>query len=472
MQLNQRFNTITIVVFGIISSMLLYGFSFSPYGGFPKLIAVISSFVIFFLLWEIILNREIKVLFILPFITLNWLYFQSPFLLKDRTYYYNRIISEEYVDEIAIYCCISIYLIFIGYKFFFNGLHKSISSERLRFRTDVLVNVVYLFVFLGFIFRVGQEVSPQLVANLSNLIQLLPYSSTIAFGFYLLILLKAKKRWKVSTFDIIVILFLLSDFLIRLSTTLFSEVLILFAGPLLVYFREKGKLPLLTIALSLLVLIPLYQTRKYFRLESDEVKEFSGGELSKGKFLMEKAYMLGDEKDFQKLQEQSEDFNRFENLSFISHVVLQHKKRIKPFLYGETFYWLPLVPIPRIIFPSKPRNVMSREVATAYGLRGKNSIASINFPMLVEAYINFDFKGMLIMALFFGMAYKWFAMKFGFGIGDVNLIIIINSIKQFTHAEGNITLVFGALIQVFLFWAVIIWFFKLNEKNTKLFYIE
>lgn len=472
MELNQRFNNITIVVFGIISSIILYGFSYSPYGGFPKLIAVVSSFIIFYLSWEIILNRKISVLYILPFITLNWLYFQSPFLLKDRTYYYNRIISEEYVDEIAIYCGIAIYLIFIGYKFFFNRDNKSISSKKLRFKPDVLVSVVYLFTFLGIIYRLGQQFSPKLIANLSNLIQLLPYSSTIVFGFYLLILLNSKKVWKPATLDIFVILFLLSDFLIRLSTTLFSEVAILFAGPLLVYFREKEKLPIFSIMVALLVLVPVYQTRKYFRLHSDEVKEFSGSEVSKGRLLLKNAYTLENRKEYQELQEEGEDFNRFENLSFISHVVLQHKKRIKPFLYGETFYWLPLVPIPRILYPSKPRNVMSTDVATSYGLRGKISIASINFPMLVEGYINFDFKGMLVMALLFGIAYKWFAMKFGFGIGDINLIIIINSIKQFTHAEGNITLVFGALIQVFLFWSVVIWFFKLNEKNTKLFYIE
>jgi len=32
--------------------------------------------------------------------------------------------------------------------------------------------------------------------------------------------------------------------------------------------------------------------------------------------------------------------------------------------------------------------------------------------------------------------------------------------------------VFGALIQVFLFWTVIVWFLKLNENNKKLFDVE
>lgn len=470
-QMNKVNNT-NIVIYSVISSFFLYVLSFAPYGGIPKIVATLSSFIVFFLLWDFILNRRLSMLYILPFITLNWLYFQSPFILKEKTEYYNRIIKDEYVDEIAIYCGISVYLIFLGYRFFFNGIHKSLTSKSLRFKDDVLVKVIYLFVVLGVMFRFGQSFSPQLISKLSNLIQLLPYSATIVFGFYLLMIFRRKEKKQIAFLDILVILFLSSDFLIRLSTTLFSEVVSLFYGPVLVYVTGKRKLPVIPIAVALLILLPLYQTRKYFRLHWEDVKEFKGSELSKGKLLMENAYTLDDQRDYQELQERGKDFNRFENLSFISHVVLQHKKGLKPFLYGETFYWLPLVPIPRILYPSKPKNVMSSDLATSYGLRGTLSIASINFPMLVEGYINYGFKGMMFMALLFGIAYKWFTVKFGFGLGDVNLIIIINSIKQFTHAEGNITLVFGALIQVFLFWAVIAWFFKLNNKNKKLFDVE
>jgi hypothetical protein len=406
---------------------------------------------------------------------MNWLYFLSPFILKDKTTYYNRIIKEIYIDEIAIYCGISVVLINAGYFLFFNRTIQPLSSIKLRFKDDILKRLIYIFIISGLIFRGGERVFPAIVNALSNLIQILPYSPTIVFGFYLLYLYRTRTRPSPTFFHISVFSFLFLEFLIRLSTTLFSEIIILFAGVLLVYFREKGKIPILAMGLSLLVLYPLYQTRKYFRVYSDEAINFEGSRLEKGELLLNNAYSLGEQKDaqkdYQKLQKAAEDFNRFENLSFISHVVLQHKKGIKPFLNGETFYWLPLVPIPRVLYPSKPQNLMSTEVATQYGLRGKISTASINFPMLVEGYINYDFSGMLFMAFLFGLAYKWFVMKFGMGLGDVNLLIIINSIKQFTHAEGNITLVFGALIQVFLFWLVIVWFFKL-DANNKLFYEE
>jgi len=468
-----RYNDGTLYVYGLVSSIILGFISYSPYGLFPKLLAIGSSILAFTLLWDVLLNKNMKSLYILPFITLNWLYFQSPFLLREKTYYYNRIIQEEYIDEIAIYCCLSIICMFLGYVYFLNKRTNPLTSSRLRFKKEVIKNVVYFFIFLSVVFRVGEVISPNLISALSNLIQLLPYSSTIAFGFYVMIVLNRKRTFELSVLDIIVLIFIGSEFLIRLSTTLFSEVAILFAGPLLVYWREKGKLPIVQIMIALLVMIPLYETRKYFRLHSEEVKDFSGGDLSKGRLVLENAYELKNQKDFNALQQQqqSEAFNRFENLSFISHVVLMHKKGIKPFLNGETFYWLPLVPVPRVIFPAKPKNVMSTDVATEYGLRGEVSIASINFPMLVEGYINFGFKGMVLMSLLFGIAYKWFASKFGFGVGDLNLIIVMNSVKQFTHAEGNITLVFGALIQVYLFWYVVVWFFKLNENN-KLFYVE
>ena len=472
MEREQRYKSTSSVVFGCISGLLLFFFSYEPYGFMPKVLAALSSVLIFILIWDLVLNRNIKSLYLFPFITLNWIYFQSPFLLKEKTYYYNRTIREEYINEIAVYCCISIYLIYIAYNFFLNRRFGTLTSLKLRFKDDVLIKVIYVFIILGVMYRVGTVLTPQIISSLSKLIQLLPYSSTIVFGLYILGNFRRQEKWYFSVFDAIVMLFLLSEFLLRLSTTLFSEVAILFSGPLIVYFSEKRKVPIIPIIVSLIILIPLYQTRKYFRLHSTEVQEFSGDEIAKGRVILENAYSLDEQQDYQDLVKRVDDINRFENLSFISHVVLMHKSGIKPFLHGETFYWLPLVPIPRIVFPSKPKNVMSTEVATEYGLRGEVSIASINFPMLVEAYINFGFKGMALMSFLFGIAYKWFATKFGFGIGDLNLIIIINSIKQFTHAEGNITLVFGALIQVFLFWTVIVWFLKLNENNKKLFDVE
>ncbi|MDB4060484.1 hypothetical protein N9515_00825 [Vicingaceae bacterium] len=391
-------------------------------------------------------------------------------MLNEKTEYFLRTIKEEYISEISIYCFFSIILIFSGYTFFYNYSVKPLSSRESKFSNSQLRNLTILFIIIGILYRIGEKFSPDLVAQLSNLIQILFFAPSIVLALYTLYLLRAKSKFKIDLYHLFVILFIAFEFLLRLSTTLMVQVFILFFGGLLAYFSERKKLPMISIIIASLILMPLYQARKYFRVVR-EVETFGSSELAIGSQILKQTLSSNSGFD-NKLSDFSEtaynkEHNRFENLSYISHVVLQHKRGSKSFLLGETFYWLPLVPIPRIIFPAKPVNDMSTGMATNYGVRGEFSNASINFPMLIEGYINFGFNGMLIMAFIFGLSMKWFVMKFGAGIGDLNLIIIINSMKHFVHAEGNITLVFGALIQIYLFWWVLINVFKVGVTRER-----
>lgn len=413
---------------------------------------------------RLILERRMQNIFLLPFIGLNWVYFQSPFLLKYKTEYFLRIIDEKYIDEISVYTSLSIVLIYIGYFGFYNHV-KPMSSTKIKFNEAQNKKLIYFFIFLGVLYRIGTTVAPGIVATLSNIIQILFYAPSIVFALYALYLLRYKFKGGINLMHVMALAFILFEFLIRLSTTLIANVGIIFLGVLLVYYREKRRIPIAYVLIAVFILFPIYNSRKYFRYITEK-QNVELSQVDMGRNLLQKSYDEETQQEVQKFYSRENTFNkehnRFENLSFISHVVLQHKLDLKPFLYGETFYWLPLVPIPRILFPAKPQNLLSTELATSYGLRGIESSASINFPMLVEAYINFDFEGMLILSLCFGIFLKWFSAKFGFGLGDINLLIILNSLKQFTHAEGNITLVFGAFIQVFLFWWVLLHVFNLK----------
>ena len=452
-------------VIALLATIVLHFFSFSPYGASPHNLAIFSAFFVFLTLFRLILEKRMRNIFLLPFIGLNWIYFQSPFLLENKTEYFLRIIDEKYIDEISIFSSFSIALIYIGYYSFFNTV-KPLSSSKVRFNESQNKKLIYFFILLGVLYRLGTTVAPGAVAKLSNIIQLFFYAPTIVFALYTLYLLRYRFKGGMSALHIISIGYVLFEFLIRLSTTLIANVGIIFLGVLLVYFREKRKIPIVYVLIILFILYPIYNSRKYFRYIAEK-QNVELSDVDMGRNLLEKSYDTETQHEVEKFYSRENTFNkehnRFENLSFISHVVLQHKLKIKPFLYGQTFYWLPLVPIPRIIFPGKPENLLSTDLATSYGLRGIDSSASINFPMIVEAYINFDFQGMLVLSLLFGIALKWFTAKFGYGIGDVNLLIILNSMKQFTHAEGNITLVFGAFIQVYLFWWVVLNIFNFKK---------
>lgn len=451
----------------VIAAFTLHFLSFSPYGELPHYLAICSSLVVFYTIFSMVLKRELENIFLLTFLILNWTYFLSPYLLENKTSYFMRIIKEEYISEISLFSAFSIVLIYVGYKFTFNDGIKPLSSAKIQFKPNILKKLTFYFIAAGSFYRIGLMVSPFLFLQLSNIVQVLFYAPTITITLYVLYLLRTKSYPQISFFHIVTIGYIGAEFLIRLSSTLFASVLILFVGAVFVYFREKKKIPVTLLLVASILLIPLYQTRKYFRLNKEKGTP-SYAQISKGTGYIKDILDDNIQDEVEELNNKKNRFNkghnRFENLSFISHVVLQHKLDVKPFLFGTTFYWLPIVPIPRIIFPWKPENIMSTEVATSYGLRGIVSKASINFPMLVEAYINFGFYGMLIMSFLFGATFKWFAMKFGLGLGDLNLIIVINAFKQFMHAEGNITLVFGALIQVYIFWRIIIWYFKVNER--------
>ena len=466
------------IILSFFCSTIVYFLGYEPYGNAPQLLAAISSLVVFYTFFEIVFSKNMKFIYLGVFLTLNWVYFQSPFLLEEKTYYFTRTIDEADIPEISIYCCFSIFLIYIGYHFFFNRI-SALSSPELKFEESTFVKLILVFLAFGLFDSLGSRLFPSIMGPLSNLVQVFFYSYTIAFGLYTILLLRTKTKFIFSFFNILVISLFLLEFVLRISSTMFVRTSFLFIGIFMAYFYETRRIPVVFLIVSLVILIPFYQARTYFRI-LDRVQEESfaskghSSNLERGQDFISKIYSSEGDEVLDKLEQsqakrQKFQSNRFENLSFIGHVVYVHKIGMKDFLYGETFYWLPFTPIPRIIWKNKPLNLMSSTFASEYGLRGKESgSTSINFPMLVEAYVNFGYPGMLFMAFFFGVLLKWFAMKFGIGIGDLNLIIMLNAVKQFTHAEGNITLVFGALLQVFIFWFVLLKIFRINKSITTL----
>ena len=462
------------LILSIVTSILVYFFGYQPYGFIPAVLASFSLSFVCFVFLEVILNKSIKFIYLGIFIGLNWIYFQSPFLLKEKTYYYTRTIDEMDIPDIALYSCLSIVLIFIGYTFFFNRV-SALTSKKLKLKDSTLVELILIFLGLGLFDSLGTQFFSSTMDALSNVVQVFFYSYTIAFGLYTLLLLRTKTKFVFTPFNLLVITLFLLEFVIRVSSTMFVRTAFLFIGIFMAYFYERRKLPLAALIISLMILVPFYQSRKYFRqlkrINAESISENSQKYVFyRGQDYIKKIYTSEGEAALEQFDQSIQrrakyQSNRLENLSFIAHVVHLHNIGMKEFLYGETFYWLPFTPIPRIIWKNKPMNLMSSTFATEYGLRGEGAgETSINFPMLVEAYVNFGYTGMLVLAFFFGAAIKWFAMKFGLGLGDINLIIMLNAIKQFTHAEGNITLVFGALLQVLIFWFVLLWILGVNKR--------
>lgn len=75
------------------------------------------------------------------------------------------------------------------------------------------------------------------------------------------------------------------------------------------------------------------------------------------------------------------------------------------FLWGESYLSIPVAPIPRAIWPSKPEAGGKLNAAYIFG----NPLSGIPPGNIGEAYWNFHVPGVIIVMLLFGVVLKWFA---------------------------------------------------------------
>ena len=294
-----------IIGLSILSCIILHFISYSPYGETPHYLSIFSSFFVFLTIYPIVIDKRIVNIYITPFITLNWIYFQSPFILEEKTHYYTRVILDEYIPDISFYTALAIPLIYIGYFYFFKAV-QPITSKEFKFSNDNLRKLTLFFVGLSILHRLGLSFAPDLTNSLSNIIQLLFYSPTIALALYGLYILRTKSIPTLNFFHIVTIGALLSELLIRISTTMFVSTALLFSGLLIAYFYEKRKIPITYLLILSLVLVPFYFTRKYFRAMSEKTSLESVSQLERGQLFLENIYSDEGQKNIDKFTERTE----------------------------------------------------------------------------------------------------------------------------------------------------------------------
>lgn len=455
------------IFIGILFVTIIANFVNSAYDFIPVIFALLSLVIIISNLILVFLTKDVKHIFILPFLFLTWVYFLSPYLKSERVSHAYRIIPDNFLNEMAIYCSLAVFAMYFGYYLFLNNRSISpLTDSNYRAPLSTIRKLLVIFLALGIIFRTGSEIFPELMDSLGNTIQILFYAPTIVVALFVLYFLREGKSIPLK---LLVSLYILLEFFFRVAETLYFHVILLFAGGFLVYFFEKRKIPFKFALFFLIITVPLFLTRFDHRYSVVVDRWYNGNESSfidismEGINLFENTLFNWDLKDYSK-ELDGKNENRFEQISYLGQCVYKHEIENKAFLAGETFYWLPIAPIPRLLIPFKPINNLSTDIAEEYGVKG-NGKGSMNFPMLVESYINFSFFGIILFSLFLGIFIKWVVLKIGFGLGDINLLIFINLLKHFLAVEANITLVLGGMLQVLIFWWLLMQFIALNRSN-------
>ena len=112
--------------------------------------------------------------------------------------------------------------------------------------------------------------------------------------------------------------------------------------------------------------------------------------------------------------------------------------------------------LPHFLIPFRPPQNMGDQWAVYYGLKDPSWRASINFPMLCEFYANFGYFGMVFFSFLCGILVVWFMGKFNDGVGDLNLLLLIFVVSKIVVVEANISLGYGAILQVM----TVCWLYK------------
>jgi hypothetical protein len=88
----------------------------------------------------------------------------------------------------------------------------------------------------------------------------------------------------------------------------------------------------------------------------------------------------------------------------LATVVDQTPDRL-PYLAGETFWQIPILFVPRVILPDKPKgNLPSETMAIYYGIQTNESVksTSIGLGQIAEAWANYGWIGIVVVGCFYG----------------------------------------------------------------------
>lgn len=449
-----------VSILASIGLTILVSFFIDPVYSFSVYIwSYISLAFVLSVAFRVIFLRQREDILFVTIIFLTWLNFLEPYLKDEKVTHLYRIIPDAYLFDMSFFSALGVIALYIGYyASFSNKQINPIFSTKNKFKSKLLGQIMLGVMVLFIVYKTMLIVSPTFIEPFKGLLAIIDYSpSLISAGLTLIIL---RKKGNLITI-ITLILFLAIQLFIAFAQTLFIYVILITFVPFLMYFFERKKVPVISLIAVIIVLTPLFLLRHYFR--RDVFEWWSGKKtvttaflINRGVNIISETYSrdnIFDTSDLVKDADKNAE-ERFEQVSYLGQCVYQHKVKNRPYLWGETFWWLPIAPIPRAILPFKPENNMGTTLAEDYGLKGHTG-GAMNWPMLVEYFINFGFYGIIFFSFFQGMAYKYTYKLLAFGHGDLNLIALFSLILPIIKIESNVTLIFGQIIQFLLIWYVL-----------------
>jgi hypothetical protein len=183
-------------------------------------------------------------------------------------------------------------------------------------------------------------------------------------------------------------------------------------------------------------------------------RTWDGSELGLG----EKASILFDVLESSAMPWSTEYDGGVRNIARLSHIltfaiVVDRTPSAVPYWGGETLIPIFSKPIPRILWPGKPEEVLGNTFWKNYAgvMSDDDYVTSYNLPWLPELYANFGWLGVVIGMIVIGVAFRYLVEKFRADDGvEARFIFGLALFFNLFWAESNISLMFGGLLLNFL----------------------
>ena len=282
--------------------------------------------------------------------------------------------------------------------------------------------------------------------SIPSLPQLEPACWYFAFSTLIFLLLRRQLPWPHIVALVVAVIAKLSIdlFIGFLTPILFSMVIILSAALSLKSYR--------TIIVSSLVCVSLFGSYGY-------IKHFSKTTI---KGTSSHIYQFTPELSLNSLKN---SFNaiarRSSHLLLTSHVVERTPIPI-PFDERNPIVDAMINHVPRVLWPSKPREVMGNTFGKRYGILNEDDmVTSWNLPWTVDFYITFG-PMLSVFCIFvvgglFGLCVSWFSSRadqpFWFGVYSATLLPLFQQ-------ESNFSVMTGSVFSVLIFLLAIYWIAK------------
>ncbi|MDX6692478.1 MAG: hypothetical protein QOF02_81 [Blastocatellia bacterium] len=448
------------------------------------IIQAVSGFILLLMPWTTYRKwrklKETEVPLFSLIAGIYWLYYALPLFWGDRyavaNFKQGLAITEEAVT-------VSMLLVLAGVIAFWLGMKLNIGRRFVpRIIPDIPTNPMRwdwlrVLLFAGTFGSLSETALYALGYGLSQMmLTLLTLVPMVAYA----ILFRSYLRGQATRADkILLVFFLALRFLIGMSSGWLGALGFLMITTFVIYIYERKKFPV-----ALMVFMIIYVL--FFQV---------------GKFAMRAKYWYGDEQASkieristwveESVKQWGEAVNdptgeAMRNIAYTSMArtsllsqtanIVELTPSTVPYQYGQTYSYMLIAFIPRIVWPDKPSaNDANRFYQVAYGITAEEDLefGSFGAGTLAEGYINFGWPGVVGLMFLLGIFFDWFQWTFltessGYLLRGIGVALL----PYFLAVESQLGNYLGATLQrvglILLLMIPIVRFRKYHEQFGEL----